>query len=81
LPEMWARGAGVTIDAAAELAGVDSAAVRRWIEAGAVRTERRGDVDAVRLDDLSRVMVAWPHRERLSDGELEDLLRGRRGPS
>ena len=75
--DMWSRGAGVTVDAAAELAGVDVAAIRRWAAVGLLAVERRGDVEAVPLRELEALILRFPHRERVSDEELERLVEGR----
>ena len=79
----WARGAAVTIEAAAELAGVDMAAVRRWQQIGVLAVERRGDMEAVSLYQLDRLLDQYPHRERVSDEELDHLVdeRSHRGVS
>ena len=74
---MWARGAGVTVEAAAELAGVDVAAVRRWQALGLLSVELRGSIEAVPLRQLEVLMRRYPHRERLNDAELERLTTER----
>ena len=76
---MWSRGAAVTVEAAAELAGVDVAAIRRWLAARFLVVERRGDVQAVSLRHLEVLIARYPHRERVSDVELEWLMKERSG--
>jgi hypothetical protein len=74
---VWARGAGVTVEAAAELAGVDVAAVRRWQALGLLSVELLGDIEAVPLRQLEVLMRRYPHRERVSDAELQRLTTER----
>jgi hypothetical protein len=74
---MWSRGAAVTVEAAAVLAGVDAAAIRRWLAIRLLVVERRGDLQAVSLQHLEVLMGLYPHRERVSDAELEWLMKER----
>jgi len=76
---MWSRGAAVTVEAAAQLAGVDVAAIRRWLAARFLLVERCGNLQAVSRRHLECLMERYPHRERVSDEELEWLMRQRSG--
>jgi hypothetical protein len=46
------KHASVTVDAAARLAGVDQASIRRWSETGAIKIRQLGDMEVVRLDEV-----------------------------
>lgn len=76
--------ASVTIEAAAELVDVDAATIRHWSKTGALRIERLGDMEVVRLDRV-HWLAASPHhgkpktarnaalKERLGGASTETL--------
>ena len=54
------RKASVTVEAAAQLAGIDEETIRHWSKIGALKIERRGDMEVVRLDRVHWLSQA-PH--------------------
>jgi hypothetical protein len=66
--------ASVTIEAAAELAGVDVGQIRRWAAIEGLEIQRRGHVETVVLD---RVMALSASAKRRRAGSTRDTLRAR----
>jgi hypothetical protein len=52
-PHMITKGASVSIHAAAELVNVDVGDLRRWASTGALKIEWQGDLEVVRLDEVT----------------------------
>ena len=71
---MQFRGESVSIQAAAERAGVDVAQIRRWAAIDGLEIQRRGHVETVILD---RVMALSTSARRRSSGGARDALRAR----
>lgn len=72
----YIKGASVTIEAAAALNDVDVSTLRGWARRGDLDIELRGDMETVRLDDVSALAA----RDRTSSrGALHDRLRGADG--
>jgi len=69
------KHASVTVDAAAQLAGVDEASIRRWSETGSLKIRRLGDMEVVRLDEVQSLkpVRAEPRAGRAA---LRKRLRG-----
>jgi hypothetical protein len=57
-PEALARGAWVTIEAAAELLDLDVSTIRGWIELGTVEMRVLADLEVVRFQDVTAASVA-----------------------
>jgi hypothetical protein len=70
------KHASVTIDAAAQLAGVDQASIHRWSETGSLTIRRLGDMEVVRLDEVRA--LKGPARSQPGTGRaaLRKRLRG-----
>ena len=71
---MVRRNASVTIEAAAELANVDICTIREWSADGVLEIERRGEMEAVRLDKVDALARAEAARTRTARGALRGLL-------
>ncbi|HZB00558.1 MAG TPA: hypothetical protein VE800_00430 [Actinomycetota bacterium] len=71
---MQFRGESVSIQAAADRAGVDVAQIRRWAAIDGLEIQRRGHVETVILD---RVMALSASARRRSSGGSRDALRAR----
>jgi hypothetical protein len=71
---MKPRGESVSIQAAAEMAGVDVGQIRRWAEIDGLEIQRRGHLETVILD---RVMALSASARRPSAGSTRDALRAR----
>jgi predicted site-specific integrase-resolvase len=66
----------VTIEAAAELAGVDVQTMREWSASGSLRIERRGDMEVVHLERVN--VLASTFKRRVGAQRLQrDSLRAR----
>jgi hypothetical protein len=70
------RHASVTVDAAARLAGVDQASIRRWSETGALRIRQLGDMEVVRLDEVHALKGPAGAEPRTGRAALRKRLRG-----
>jgi hypothetical protein len=77
-PRYLTRAPHVTIEAAAELCGVDTETVRGWAEAGALQVERRGDMEVVQLEHVRA--LASRHRRKGRDN-LRNRLKGGTPPT
>jgi uncharacterized membrane protein len=71
---MQFRGESVSIQAAAEQAGVDVAQIRRWAAIDGLEIQRRGHLETVILD---RVIALSASARRRSAGGTRDALRAR----
>ena len=71
---MQFRSESVSIQAAADRAGVDVAQIRRWAAIDGLEIQRRGHVETVILD---RVMALSASARRRSSGGSRDALRAR----
>jgi hypothetical protein len=70
------KHASVTLDAAAELAGVDRASIRRWSETGAIKIRTLGDMEVVRLDEVNALKGPARPEPRTGRAALRKRLRG-----
>lgn len=68
--------ASVTVEAAADLVHLDTAAIRRLSEAGAIEIEWRGDMEVVRLDQVRAAAAANRGRRRSGADALRERLDG-----
>jgi|SRR5918994_2721882 hypothetical protein len=69
------RKASVTVEAAAQLAGIDEGTIRHWSEIGALNIESRGDMEVVRLDRVHWLSQAPHLATRVSrNAALKDRL-------
>jgi hypothetical protein len=68
---MVGEDGSVTIEAAAELMGIDVRVIREWSAIGSLRIERRGDEEVVHLGQV-RTLVRSP----LGPGEGAEPKRG-----
>jgi hypothetical protein len=71
---MPSRSASVTIQAAADLAGVDVGQIRRWAAIDGLEIQRRGHEETVVLD---RVMALSASARRRGSSSDRDGLRAR----
>lgn len=71
---MPAPNASVSIQAAADLAGVDVGQIRRWAEVGGLEIQRRGGLEIVVLDRVMALLASSKHR---GHGSGRDALRAR----
>jgi hypothetical protein len=71
---MQIRGESVSIQAAADRAGVDVAQIRRWAAIDGLEIHRRGHLETVVLD---RVMALSASARRRTSGSSRDALRAR----
>ena len=70
------KHASVTLDAAAELAGVDQASIRRWSETGSLKIRQLGDMEVVRLDEVQALKGPARTEPRTGRAALRKRLRG-----
>jgi hypothetical protein len=70
------KHASVTVDAAARLAGVDQASIRRWSETGALQIRQLGDMEVVRLDEVHALKGPPRTEPRTGRAALRERLRG-----
>jgi hypothetical protein len=70
------KHASVTVDAAARLAGVDKASIRRWSETGALQIRRLGDMEVVRLDEVQALKGPARTEPKTGRAALRKRLRG-----
>jgi hypothetical protein len=70
------KHASVTVEAAARLAGVDQASIRRWSETGALRIRQLGDMEVVRLDEVHALKGPARTEPRTGRAALRKRLRG-----
>ena len=70
------KHASVTVDAAAQLAGVDEASIRRWSETGSLKIRRLGDMEVVRLDEVHALKGPARTEPRTGRAALRKRLRG-----
>jgi hypothetical protein len=68
--------ASVTLDAAAELAGVERESIRRWSETGSLQIRLLGDMEVVRLDEVKALKGSAPTETRTGRAALRQRLRG-----
>ena len=71
---MSTRNGPTPIQAAADLAGVDIAQIRRWADVGGIEIQRRGGIETVILE---RVMALSASVRRRRSGGDRDSLRAR----
>jgi hypothetical protein len=74
MPSMSFRAESVSIQAAADLAGVDVGQIRRWAAIDGLEIHRRGHIETVVLE---RVMALSASARRRSASKDRDALRAR----
>ena len=70
------KHASVTLDAAAELAGVEPDSIRRWSETGSLQIRQLGDMEVVRLEEVNALKGPAAVERRTGRAALRKRLRG-----